>query len=84
MYVYQVALGRCHLCSGAPLYCGVSEHWSGRAVEELLRYWWPIQCAYRTALGDHPVGAAVIPAGSRMALLWGSAIRDPGQFDDPA
>jgi beta-dihydromenaquinone-9 omega-hydroxylase len=55
----------------------------GSAVEEQLRYSSPIQCFYRTALADYPVGAAVIPAGARVALLWGAANRDPRQFDEP-
>lgn len=55
----------------------------GSAVEEQLRYSSPIQCFYRTALSDYPVGDAVIPAGARVALLWGAANRDPRRFDEP-
>lgn len=53
------------------------------AVEEQLRYSSPIQNFYRTATQDYPVGDAVIPAGARVALLWGAANRDPREFDDP-
>ncbi|KRQ18979.1 MULTISPECIES: cytochrome P450 [Mycobacteroides] len=53
------------------------------AVEEQLRYSSPIQNFYRTAAQDYPVGDAVIPAGARVALLWGAANRDPREFDDP-
>ncbi|WJR33487.1 cytochrome P450 [Mycobacteroides immunogenum] len=53
------------------------------AVEEQLRYSSPIQNFYRTATKDYVVGGAVIPAGSRVALLWGAANRDPREFDDP-
>lgn len=52
------------------------------AVEEQLRYSSPIQSFYRTAISDYPVGEATIPAGSRVALLYGAANCDPGQFDN--
>lgn len=53
------------------------------AIEEQLRYSSPIQCFYRTALSDYVVGDATIPAGARVALVWGAANRDPRRFDDP-
>ncbi|TDZ99029.1 cytochrome P450 [Mycobacteroides salmoniphilum] len=53
------------------------------AVEEQLRYSSPIQNFYRTAAQDYVVGDVVIPAGARVALLWGAANRDPREFDDP-
>lgn len=53
------------------------------AIEEQLRYYAPIQGLYRTARSDYDTGSAIIPAGSRVLLLWGSANRDPRQFDDP-
>jgi cytochrome P450 len=53
------------------------------AIEEQLRYFAPIQGLYRTALSDYPVGDTMIPAGSRVLLLWGAANRDPRQFEDP-
>ncbi|QCH26026.1 cytochrome P450 [Mycobacteroides salmoniphilum] len=53
------------------------------AVEEQLRYSSPIQNFYRTAAQDYVVGDMVIPAGARVALLWGAANRDPRAFDDP-
>lgn len=53
------------------------------AVEEQLRYSSPIQNFYRTAAQDYVVGDAVVPAGARVALLWGAANRDPREFDDP-
>ncbi|HTQ18950.1 cytochrome P450 [Mycobacterium sp.] len=55
----------------------------GSAIEELLRYISPIQGFYRTALRDYHVGDAVIPADSRVALLWGAANRDPRVYDNP-
>ncbi len=55
----------------------------GSAVEEQLRFSSPIQGFYRTTKGSYRVGGATIPAGARVALLWGAANRDPRQFDDP-
>jgi cytochrome P450 len=55
----------------------------GSAIEEQLRFSSPIQGFYRTAKVDYRVGDATIPAGARVALLWGAANRDPRQFDDP-
>jgi cytochrome P450 len=53
------------------------------AIEEQLRYLSPIQSFFRTARADYPVGAATIPAGARVLLLWGAANRDPREYDDP-
>lgn len=55
----------------------------GSAIEEQLRYSSPIQGFYRTAKTAYQVGDATIPAGARVALLWGAANRDPRQFDSP-
>lgn len=55
----------------------------GSAVEELLRYVSPIQGFYRTALREYPIGDTVIPANSRVALLWGAANRDPRVYENP-
>jgi beta-dihydromenaquinone-9 omega-hydroxylase len=55
----------------------------GSAIEEQLRFSSPIQGFYRTAKTDYRVGEATIPAGARVALLWGAANRDPRQFDTP-
>lgn len=55
----------------------------GSAIEEQLRYSSPVQTFYRTAVADYRVGAATIPAGSRVALVFGAANRDPRHFDDP-
>ncbi|QKG18715.1 cytochrome P450 [Actinomadura verrucosospora] len=53
------------------------------AVEEQLRFSSPIQGFYRTATTDYQIGDAVIPARSRVLLLFGAANRDPRQFTDP-
>lgn len=55
----------------------------GSAIEEQLRFASPIQSFYRTTRVDYPVGQAVIPANSRVLLIWGAANRDPRQFEDP-
>jgi beta-dihydromenaquinone-9 omega-hydroxylase len=55
----------------------------GSAIEEQLRFSSPIQGFYRTAKAAYRVGDATIPAGARVALLWGAANRDPRQFDNP-
>lgn len=55
----------------------------GTAVEEQLRFASPVQSFYRTTRVDYPVGQAVIPANSRVLLIWGAANRDPRQFEDP-
>ncbi|MGA4840590.1 cytochrome P450 [Streptomyces sp. G45] len=53
------------------------------AVEELLRYDTPLQLFERWVLDDIEVGGTVIPRGSEVALLFGSANRDPEAFADP-
>lgn len=53
------------------------------AVEELLRYDTPLQLFERWVLDDIEVGDTVIPRGSEVALLFGSANRDPAAFTDP-
>jgi len=56
----------------------------GTAGEEMIRYDPPLQLFERWvltddfALGDHP-----IPRGAKIALLFGSANRDPRVFDHP-
>lgn len=53
------------------------------AVEELLRYDTPLQLFERWVLDDIEVGGVRIPRGSEVALLFGSANRDPARFPDP-
>ncbi|MFG2143934.1 cytochrome P450 [Streptomyces sp. NPDC048696] len=53
------------------------------AVEELLRYDTPLQLFERWVLEDIEVGGTTIPRGSEVALLFGSANRDPAVFDHP-
>jgi cytochrome P450 len=53
------------------------------AVEELLRYDTPLQMFERWVLEDIEIGGTVIPKGSELALLFGSANRDPERFGNP-
>ncbi|MFE0701853.1 cytochrome P450 [Streptomyces sp. NPDC058872] len=54
------------------------------AVEELLRYDTPLQMFERWVLDDIEVGGVTIPRGSEVALLFGSANRDPARFGPTA
>ncbi|WP_049568623.1 cytochrome P450 [Nonomuraea sp. SBT364] len=53
------------------------------AVEELMRWDTPLQMFERWVLEDIEVGGVAIPRGVEVALLFGSANRDPEVFDDP-
>ncbi|MEU7010623.1 cytochrome P450 [Streptomyces sp. NPDC046332] len=53
------------------------------AVEEVLRYDTPLQMFERWVLDDIEVGGVVIPRGSEVALLFGSANRDAARFERP-
>lgn len=54
-----------------------------RMVEEVLRYDTPVQLTYRTTTQDIDMSGVTIPAESKVALLWGSANRDPEVFAEP-
>ncbi|RSS83834.1 cytochrome P450 [Streptomyces sp. WAC06614] len=53
------------------------------AVDELLRYDTPLQMFERWVLDEIEVGGTVIPRGAEVALLFGSANRDPARFARP-
>lgn len=53
------------------------------AVEELLRYDTPLQLFERWVLDDIEIDGTVVPRGAELALLFGSANRDPSRFDRP-
>lgn len=53
------------------------------AFEEALRLFAPLQHMVRHTTADVPVHGRVIPRGSRVALLYGSANRDERRWDDP-
>jgi len=52
-------------------------------VEEMLRYDTPLQMFERWVLDDIEVGGTLIPRGAEVALLLGSANRDPARFTAP-
>ncbi len=53
------------------------------AVEELLRYDTPLQLFERWVLDEIEIDGVTIPRGGEVALLFGSANRDPARFRDP-
>jgi cytochrome P450 len=53
------------------------------AVDELLRYDTPLQMFERWVLEDVELFGVLVPRGSELALLFGSANRDPSVFDRP-
>lgn len=55
----------------------------GAFIEESLRFEPPFRGHYRHVIRDTILGDVELPAGSRLLLLWGSANRDPFQFDAP-
>jgi len=52
-------------------------------AEEVLRLESPFRHMMRFAPGDTDLGGTAIPADSTVLLLWGSANRDPLEFDRP-
>ncbi|WP_411103481.1 cytochrome P450 [Streptomyces sp. cmx-4-9] len=53
------------------------------AVDELMRYDTPLQMFERWVLEDVRIGDTLVPRGAEVALLFGSANRDPARFADP-
>src|SRR5690606_24555745 len=53
------------------------------AIEEILRWDTPAQMFERWVLEDIEVAGVRIPRGAEVALLFGSANRDPEVFEDP-
>jgi cytochrome P450 len=53
------------------------------AIEEVLRYYTPVQWVFRGTRRDVEMHGQVIPAGSLVLPGIGSANRDPKQFRDP-
>jgi hypothetical protein len=56
---------------------------AAQAVEELLRFESPVQHQVRTATAELELHGVTIPAGARVALLWGSANRDERRWQRP-
>ncbi|MFF3502447.1 cytochrome P450 [Streptomyces sp. NPDC003247] len=53
------------------------------AVEELMRYDTPLQLFERWVLDDIEIDGTTIPRGAEIAMLFGSANRDPSVFAAP-
>ncbi|MFE9020503.1 cytochrome P450 [Streptomyces sp. NPDC007808] len=53
------------------------------AIEELMRYDTPLQLFERWVLDEIEIDGTVIPRGSEIAMLFGSANHDPEVFADP-
>jgi cytochrome P450 len=53
------------------------------AVEEFLRIDSPVHALWRTAGKDADLAGAPIRRGDKVLLLWGSANRDSGEFENP-
>jgi cytochrome P450 len=53
------------------------------AIEELLRFDAPIQALARTTTRDVELHGTVMPAGSRVCLVWASANRDERRWPEP-
>jgi cytochrome P450 len=54
------------------------------AINESLRLESPVPQFSRVLTRDHEVGGVPLPAGTRVALLYGAANRDPRKYPDPA
>lgn len=55
----------------------------GAFIEEALRFEPPFRAHYRSVPADTTLAGVDLPAGSNLLLLWGSANRDPAEFEDP-
>jgi 4-methoxybenzoate monooxygenase (O-demethylating) len=53
------------------------------AVEEALRFDSPIRMFFRTTTVDTTLGGALIPAETRVGLIFAAANRDPAKFAEP-
>jgi cytochrome P450 len=53
------------------------------AIEEALRFDSPVQGLFRTNATECTLAGATLPARTKMQLLFGSANRDPEQWDAP-
>jgi len=52
-------------------------------LEEVLRYWSPVQRLSRYCTTDAEIGQQTIHAGEAVIVWLGAANRDPGKFPDP-
>jgi cytochrome P450 len=57
--------------------------WAARAVQEGLRWIAPFNMTEKLTTADVTLGGTLIPAGTEIALVLGSANRDETRFEDP-
>jgi cytochrome P450 len=57
--------------------------WSAKAIDEGLRWLAPFGMTEKVMRTDAELGGLMFPAGTEVALVIGSANRDPEQFPDP-
>ena len=55
-----------------------------QAIEEFIRFDSPVSMLARTTTRDVDIGGSVIPAGSRVLMMYGSANRDEARFENAA
>ncbi|WP_459550207.1 cytochrome P450 [Nocardia sp. X0981] len=53
------------------------------AFNEVLRYWPPVNAWGRRATEDVVVDGVLIPAGAKVAVLFGAGNRDPRHYENP-
>ncbi len=53
------------------------------AFNEALRYWAPVHAWGRRATEDVVIDDLVIPAGAKVAILFGAGNRDPRHYENP-
>ncbi len=62
---------------------GATSPYLSTAVDELMRFDTPLHMFERWVLDDIEIGDTLVPRGAEVALLFGSANRDPARFTDP-
>lgn len=53
------------------------------ALNEVLRFWAPVHAWGRVTTREVEIDGVTIPAGAKIAILFGAGNRDPRKFDDP-
>lgn len=53
------------------------------AFNEVLRYWPPVHAWGRRSTGDVEIDGVLIPAGAKVAILFGAGNRDPRHYENP-
>ncbi|MER7796774.1 cytochrome P450 [Microbacterium sp. NPDC096154] len=59
------------------------ESLAASALNEVLRYWAPIHAWGRITTRDVEIDRALVPAGSQIAILFGSGNRDERHYENP-